>query len=73
MTQTGKTPWKLYLRFIDLTCVLWFNSNEFRLLLTRACTGFDGGFEVEEAIRGPDHDKTGTLKLNADNTVAVAA
>lgn len=41
--------------------------------LFRGCTGFDGGFEVEEAIRGPDHDKTGFLKLNADNEFAVAA
>ncbi len=27
---------------------------------TRACTGFDGGFEVEEAIRGPARVSTGT-------------
>ena len=26
-----------------------------------ACTGFDGGFEVEEAIRGPDRVQTGNL------------
>ena len=34
------------------------------VILTRACTGFDGGSEVGEAIRGPDRVKTGTSKFN---------
>ena len=41
----------------------------------RACTGFDGGFEVWEAIRGlRDRAITWKLKLNANNNrVALAA
>ena len=39
----------------------------------RACTGFDGGFEVAEAIRGPGPRKNLDLKLNADDNLALAA
>ena len=40
----------------------------------RACTGFDGGFEVWEAIRGPGTaSTTWNLKLNADENLAYAA
>ena len=42
---------------------------------TRACTGFDGGFEVEEAIRRVrDCVSTWNLNINANNNkVALAA
>jgi hypothetical protein len=30
----------------------------------RACTGFDGGFEVEAAIRGPDRVINRNFKFN---------
>ena len=42
---------------------------------TRACTGFDGGFEVEEAIRRlRDCVSTWNLNINANNNrVALAA
>ena len=41
----------------------------------RACTGFDGGFEVEEAIRRlRDCVSTWNLNINANNNrVALAA
>ena len=40
----------------------------------RACTGFDGGFEVEEAIRRLlDCVSTGNLNINADEKLALAA
>ena len=40
----------------------------------RACTGFDGGFEVGEAIRRlPDCVPTGKLNINADEQYALAA
>ena len=42
-------------------------------LYFRACTGFDGGFEVVEAIRGPGPRKNLDLKLNADDNLALAA
>lgn len=39
-----------------------------------ACTGFDGGFEVGEAIRRlPDCVPTGKLNINADEQYALAA
>ena len=40
----------------------------------RACTGFDGGFEVREAIRRLlDCVSTGKLNINADEKLALAA
>lgn len=43
-------------------------------LIFRACTGFDGGFEVGEAIRRlPDCVPTGKLNINADEQYALAA
>ena len=40
----------------------------------RACTGFDGGFEVEEAIRRlRDCVSTWKRNINADNNLALAA
>ena len=40
----------------------------------RACTGFDGGFEVEAAIRRLlDCVSTGKLNINADEQYALAA
>ena len=40
----------------------------------RACTGFDGGFEVGEAIRRLlDCVSTGNLNINADEQYALAA
>ena len=40
----------------------------------RACTGFDGGFEVGEAIRRLlDCVPTGNLNINADEQYALAA
>ena len=40
----------------------------------RACTGFDGGFEVEEAIcRLRDCISTWKLNINANDNVALAA
>ena len=40
----------------------------------RACTGFDGGFEVWEAIRSPGTaSSTWKLNLNADENLAYAA
>ena len=40
----------------------------------RACTGFDGGFEVREAIRRLlDCVPTGNLNINADEQLALAA
>ncbi len=40
----------------------------------RACTGFDGGFEVGEAIRRLlDCAPTGNLNINADEQYALAA
>ncbi len=40
----------------------------------RACTGFDGGFEAEEAIRRLlDCAPTGKLNINADEQYALAA
>ena len=45
-----------------------------RLPRTRACTGFDGGFEVEAAIRRLlDCVPTGKLNINADEQYALAA
>ena len=42
--------------------------------LIRACTGFDGGFEVEAAIRRLlDCVPTGKLNINADEQYALAA
>ena len=42
--------------------------------VVRACTGFDGGFEVREAIRRLlDCVPTGKLNINADNKLALAA
>ena len=42
--------------------------------LIRACTGFDGGFEVEAAIRRLlDCVSTGKLNINADEQYALAA
>ena len=42
--------------------------------LIRACTGFDGGFEVREAIRRLlDCVPTGKLNINADEQYALAA
>ena len=40
---------------------------------TRACTGFDGGLEVGEAIRGTGPRSKPYLKLNADDNYALAA
>jgi len=40
--------------------------------ITRACTGFDGDFEVTEAIGGGDHLKT-SKKINAEDNLALAA
>ena len=41
---------------------------------SRGCTGFDGGFEVEEAIRRlRDCVPTWKLNINADNNLALAA
>ena len=43
-------------------------------LHSRGCTGFDGGFEVEEAIRRlRDCVPTWKLNINADNNLALAA
>jgi len=43
-------------------------------IVTRACTGFDGGFEVVAAIHGPRPCKNGeNLNINADNRLAFAA
>ena len=48
-------------------------NNRTTVCKTRACTGFDGGFEVAEAIRGPGPRKNLDLKLNADDNLALAA
>ena len=45
----------------------------FSLYQTRGCTGFDGDFEVMEAIRRPGLRTNLDLKLNANNKVALAA
>lgn len=43
-------------------------------LAIRACTGFDGGFEVVIAIRRPEAAlKVGKLNLNANDKLAYAA
>ena len=39
----------------------------------RACTGFDGGFEVREAICGAGPHTNPYLKLNANENLAYAA
>ena len=39
----------------------------------RACKGFDGGFELRIAIRGPFRVPNGNLNINADNKLAFAA
>ena len=44
------------------------NQNAFR-----ACTGFDGGSEVEEAIRGAGPRINPYLNINADENLAYAA
>ena len=40
--------------YLDIMLWLIYNTNAFanQACNIRACTGFDGGFEVEEAIRG---------------------
>ena len=40
---------------------------------TRGCTGFDGGFEIAEAIRGLGPRKNLELNINADENLAYAA
>ena len=40
---------------------------------SRGCTGFDGGFEVRVAIRGPDPREKSDLNINANNELAYAA
>ena len=45
-----------------------------KILYVRACTGFDGGFEVWEAIRSSGTaSPTWKLNLNADENLAYAA
>ena len=45
-----------------------------KVLFVRACTGFDGGFEVGAAIRRLlDCVPTGKLNINADEQYALAA
>ena len=41
--------------------------------MIRACTGFDGGAEVEEAIRGAGQRINPYLNINADENLAYAA
>ncbi len=41
--------------------------------MIRACTGFDGGPEVEEAIRGAGPRINPYLNINADENLAYAA
>ena len=56
---------KSVLRTLDAPQKMCYSSDRTEL---RACTGFDGGFEVREAIRGlRDRVPTWNLKLNADN------
>ena len=53
--------------------VLFYEKQRCRLIF-RACTGFDGGFEVEAAIRRLlDCVPTGKLNINADEQYALAA
>ena len=53
--------------------VLFYEKQRCRLIF-RACTGFDGGFEVGEAIRRLlDCVPTGNLNINADEQYALAA
>ena len=59
--------------FLDRRGTLGYDSLTSRTGFLWACTGFDGGFEVEEAIHGPDRVITGTINLTDNNTVAVAA
>lgn len=48
--------------------------NSSYLQIIRACTGFDGGFEVEEAIRGAgSRHQSVNLNINADENLAYAA
>ena len=51
-----------YYNALDFSQNETYNNTTFaNLVLTfRACTGFDGGFEVREAIRGAGHVKTAT-------------
>ena len=52
----------------DFICVKPVQKFPISVGSVRACTGFDGGFEVWEAIRGlRDRVSTWNLKLNADN------
>ena len=45
-----------------------------RLDIIRACTGFDGGFAIVAAIRGPGpRSKPENLNINADENLAYAA
>ena len=39
----------------------------------RACKGFDGGFEVRVAIRGPDPRYKSDVNITANNELAYAA
>ena len=41
--------------------------------MTGACTGFDGGLEVGEAIRGAGPRNNPQLNINADENLAYAA
>ena len=50
-----------------------YNANTQKSVATRGCTGFDGGFEVVEAIRGPEPRKYRELNINADDNFAFAA
>lgn len=42
-------------------------------MITRGCTGFDGGLEIMEAIDGPGPSENLELNINADNKLAYAA
>ena len=47
---------------LDISFDWSYNNTTFanRTTFFRACTGFDGGFEVKEAIRGADRVSTAT-------------
>ena len=53
---------------------VWLSEIILKVLYIRACTGFDGGFEVGAAIRRLlDCVSTGKLNINADEQYALAA
>ena len=58
---------------LDNFVTLIYNSTTFanQTLTIRACTGFDGGFEVEEAIRGTGPRNNPYFKIKRKRKVSI--